>query len=913
MKLTDRILELAVKKLAREATVEELRELNELLNKDPDASAVLRLLFAKWATSRQISKKDIDRNFEKKLKKRIRSYEPVRSAIINPVKSISTAMFKSYWKIAWRNIARHKTFTVINVLGLALGICFCLIIFLVAGYEFSFDRFHPDGERIFHLGTPQKFGDFPAWNSSRLMSALPDAIRKEIPGVEAVAGFNDYWQPKVKRPDKTARSGYVEFSERERSSWAETLLVDTGYFSIFRYDWLAGSPATLQYPFQVVLSASRARKYFGNTPFSSVIGQELIFDDSIHLTVSGVVADWTKRTDFATQEFVSYATIRSTGLKNRILLDEWVSKRDPNTWVFVKLAPGVNADRVSALLTDLVKKHGPQGGAFPFTKMLLQPLSDIHFNSDYSRDDIRKVQRSTLYGIIAIAVFILALAGINFVNLSTAQSVRRAREVGVRKVLGSGRMGLTLQFLTETLLVVLFSVILAVSLVKPVLGIFRDFIPPGVDFRLNGSVGLFLLVMTLLTTVLAGYYPARILSSYRPVTSLKGAVEYQGNQGWTLRRGLIVFQFSISLAFIICTLVVGNQVRFMLRTDYGLKTDAVVTVAIIPEDSARLIKVFQDRLSQLACVEKVTRENGAPIGWGHMVLPFVYRGAGRDSVPLSEADAGDESFVPFYQMRVVAGRNIRHTDSLQEVLVNETATRSFGFKRPEQALGKFLYYPVNGKERAFPIVGVVADYHTESFQVPIHSLVIGHLPESERYLGVRLAMAGKRAGDLQRSVDEIEKVYKSVFPTRDFYHVVMDESIRDMYQDEMSLSMLVRSAMLVTIFISCMGLFGVSLFAAEKRTREIGIRKVLGASVSNIVMLLNREFLALITLSILIASPIAWWTMSRWLDGYAYRIRLGLPLFAAASLCGILIALATVSFQSIRAARANPVKSLKTE
>jgi ABC-type antimicrobial peptide transport system permease subunit len=514
---------------------------------------------------------------------------------------------------------------------------------------------------------------------------------------------------------------------------------------------------------------------------------------------------------------------------------------------------------------------------------------------------------------MAIAVFILALAGINFVNLSTAQSIRRAREVGVRKVLGSGRTGLALQFLTETLLVVLFSVILAVSLVKPILGIFRGVIPPGVDFRVNGSVGLFLLVLTLLTTLLAGYYPARVLSSYRPVTSLKGAVEYQGNQGWTLRRGLIVFQFSISLAFIICTLVVGSQVRYMLRTDYGFKTDAIVTVATNPRDSARLIKVLQDRLSELPGIEKITRENGAPIGWGHMTMPFVYKGLGTAPVSVSEVSAGDESYVPFYNMHILAGRNIRHTDSLQEVLVNETATRSFGFKRPEQALGKFLFHPVNGKEMPFPIVGVVADYHTESFQAPIHSLVIGHLPETERFLGVRLAMAGKRTSDMQKSLTEIEKVYKSVYPNRDFDYLIMDESIRGMYEDEMSLSMLVRSAMLVTIFISCMGLFGVSLFAAQKRTREIGIRKVLGASVGNIVILLNREFLALVTLSTLIASPIAWWTMSRWLDGYAYRIRLGLPLFVVAGLCGILIALATVSFQSIRAARANPVKSLKTE
>jgi len=821
-------------------------------------------------------------------------------------------MLKSYWKIAWRNITGHKTFTFINVLGLALGICFCLVIFLVAYFEFSFDRWHPDRERIYHLGYHMSVGSGvdESWNMSRVMPALPEAIRRELTGVEAVTGFYEFWQPKVKVADKTAASGYTEFPAPERGSWSETLISSPDYFSIFQYKWLAGSPASFLQPFQVVLAASRAKQYWGNIPAAAMVGKELICDDSIHLFVSGIVEDWKGNTDFATSAIVSFSTIQNCGLRYRFSTDSWVGVRGkPELWSFVKLARGIDPGQFKARLDGLVKRHTPPGA--DVRKILLQSLSDVHFDNTYSHDDIRNAYKPTLYGVIAIAVFVLLLAVINFINLSTAQSIRRAKEVGIRKVMGSRRTGLTLQFLTETSFVVLFSVILAACLVKPVLGVFRDFIPSGVVFTPDLPVLLFLLGIMVVTTLLAGYYPARVLSSYLPVICLKGNAAYEGSQGWSLRRGLIVFQFTISLVFIICTLVVSNQVRYMLTTDYGFKSDAIVTVATNWRDSLRKVQVFRDKLSQVPGIESIVRESGPPIGWGHWYMPFVYKGASE--VKVNEVTAGDESYVPFYNMHITAGRNIHHTDSMREVLVNETAVHSFGFSKPEQVLGKFLYVQVNGVERSFPIVGVVADYHTESFRSPIHSLVITHWPEQEIYLGVKLAMTGKGAGEAHKILEAMERVFESVYPDRDLNYVFMDESIRSMYEDEQKISLLVRSAMLVTIFISCMGLFGVALFSAYKRTREIGIRKVLGASVGNIVFLLTREFVLLVMLAIVIAAPVAWWSMNHWLNSFAYRIRPGFPLFATAAAGSILIALCTVSFQAIRAARANPAENLRAE
>jgi len=542
-----------------------------------------------------------------------------------------------------------------------------------------------------------------------------------------------------------------------------------------------------------------------------------------------------------------------------------------------------------------------------YVTLKLEQLKAVYLYSTRG-DSLGSIRNVYIFSIIAL--FILIIACINFINLTTARASERAKEVGIRKVLGSRRGALTWQFLTETSFVVLFSVILAACLVKPVLGLFQDFIPSGVVFTPGLPVILFLLGIMIVTTLLAGYYPARVLSSYIPVVCLKGNAEYQGNQGWTLRRGLIVFQFTISLVFIICTLVVSNQVRYMLSTDYGFKTDAVVTVGTNWRDSLRKVQVFRDKLSQLPGIESIVRESGPPIGWGHWYRPFVYKGPSE--IKTSEINAGDESYVPFYNMRVVAGRNIHHTDSMREVLVNETAVRSFGLTRPEQALGKLLYTEMNGVERSYPIVGVVADYHTESFRNPIHSLVIAHSPDQEIYLGVRLSTAGKRAGDVHKTLEAMERSFKSVYPNREFNYVFMDESIRNMYEGEQKVSMLVRSAMLITIFISCMGLFGVALFSASRRTREIGIRKVLGASVGSIVILLTREFVLLVGLAIVIAVPVTWWAMHQWLDNFAYRTHPGLPLFAAAGVCSILIAICTVSYQAIRAARANPVKSLRT-
>jgi ABC-type antimicrobial peptide transport system permease subunit len=538
----------------------------------------------------------------------------------------------------------------------------------------------------------------------------------------------------------------------------------------------------------------------------------------------------------------------------------------------------------------------------------LQPLADIHFNTDYN-DNLRKAHLPTLYALTGIALFILLLAAVNFINLSTAQSLQRAKEIGVRKVLGSGKGSLMMQFLIEAGLLTAAAVVIAALLTKPAIALFRDYIPGGVRFNPLAPVNLlFLFGITAAVTLLAGFYPARVLSRYQPVQTLKGSGSVRGGEKWWLRRGLNVFQFTISLVFIIVTLVIGNQIRFMLNTDYGFKTDAVVTVSGEWNDTTAKIKVLEQRFSQIPGIAQMVREEDPPAGWGRTMWGMTYKGKAIVNFGTTVKWA-DERYIPFYGMRMLTGRNIRHTDSLAEFVINETAAKQLGFAQPAAAIGQFLYF----QDKPYPIVGVVADFHEGSFREAIQSVVIGNMPHEENMVGVRLASTGKSAENVKAIMDAMKKVYKEVFPAESFNPWFMDELIREMYDEEQKTASLVRVAMGLAIFISCMGLFGLSLFTAERKAREIGIRKVLGATAADIPGMLSKDVILLVLLALVIASPIAWIMAHRWLQDFAYRVTVNGWVFILAGLGAVVIALLTVGYQSIRAAIANPVNSLRSE
>ncbi len=820
-------------------------------------------------------------------------------------------MLRNYLRIAWRIISRNRLYTLISVVSLALGICGCIVIWLVAHYELSFDKSHPGGDRVYRLGNGR--GEF---KSSFIIPPMPDVIRRTVPGVEAVTTFFPFrGSPPVTVP-AVGKKPATQFSTtiEDQNPLGDYILADKDWFSIFQYQWLVGDPAAMRLPYTVVLTERKARQYFGASPPESYLGRELIFEDSLRVRVAGIVKDWGTNTDLPFTEFISFATIDASFLKDKRHMDDWGSHGGGPNWIwpqsFIKLAKGVNTAGVSARLQAIGRQVVGSTSKHPF-QVLMEPLADIHFNSDYGDDNTRKAHLPTLYMLMGIAVFILILGTVNFVNLSTAQSIQRAKEIGVRKVLGSGRSSIMVQFLTETGVITVLAVAVAALLVKPVMAYFREYMPAGVHFRLlEPSTLLFLSAITVITTLLAGFYPSKVLAGYLPVLSLKGGGAQGGKEKWLLRKSLIVFQFTISLVFIIVSLLMGNQIRYMLETDYGFKSNAIVTVGISYGmfDTTSTIKVLQQEFSRLPGIAEVTREAKAPIDWAVSIMTAERKGK-KDITLGMNMYYGNEQYIPFYGMRIVAGRNIRRSDTLTEWVINETAAQRLGFSRPADAVGQLLY----SNDQAIPIVGVVADFNQESLKYAVQPVLIGDVPGFEHYLGVKLASAGKSPGDVKKTLAAMEKAFNDVYPHRPFRYTFLDETIANLYETEQKTAALVQAVMVLAIFISCMGLFGLALFTARRKAAEISIRKVLGASTADIAALLNRGFVGLVLLSLLIASPVAWWLTDHWVRDFAYRTPIAWWVFPLAGAGAILIALVTVSFQSVRAAMANPVSNLRSE
>ncbi len=823
-------------------------------------------------------------------------------------------MLRNYWIVAWRNLIRHKFYSFVNVLGLALGVCACLVIFLITRYEFGFDKFHPDLQRIYCVDAVSYGGH---WNC--VPGPMPDAMRREMNGLETVAPYQTY-QASVIIP------GGPNEKQKGFDDAGSIAIAGPQYFEIFRYRWLSGNAATsLSIPNSVVLTAEKARQYFGDLDPEAIMGRSIIYRDSLIVTVAGVVADWTGNSDFNFSQWISYATIPASFLKNEITLDNW-DKLDRSSHVIIKLARDVKPKQIDAQFTTFAKRHFGPKSAFAAS---LKPLSGSHFHQEYGGIG-RKASLPVLYTLMAVAGFILILAIVNFVNLSTAQSMQRAREIGVRKVLGGSKSGIALQFYTETMLLTVAAMVLATVMIEPVLGLFADLIPMGVYFQLNGATLLFLMLVIVMTTLLAGFYPAKVLGNYQPTATLKGIAAVPGNGKGTLRRGLIVFQFTISLLFIIASVVIGSQLRYVLHTDLGFKTDAIITlgaprdnssnssfgsdkIRVRPpmNDEADKTIVLMEKIRHLAGVEQVIREWKSPMDQTHSGFEGGALKGSEDEKPVNLSfHYGDEDYLPFYGMRLVAGRNLLPGDSTGELLISEAGARALGFADVSEVIGREV---VIAPGESYPVAGVVADFYENSFHQATWPVIIRHKPSKETTIAVKIAATGMAAGELRMLIANIEKEWKALFPSKPFGYSFLDDSIANLYADDLRTERLTNVAMGVTVFISCLGLLGLAIFSTQKRTREIGIRKVLGATVSDIIGMLCKDIVWLVLIALLIASPLAWYLMHDWLQGFAYRTALSGWMFIAAGAAAMCIALLTVGFQAMRVAMANPVKSIRTE
>ena len=815
--------------------------------------------------------------------------------------SLRPAMLRNYLKTTFRSLIRHKVSTAINLFGLTLGVTACLVIYAITNYELSHDTFHPDRERIYRLVGESQYGETGEKHPVGFIpNAVPSAIRKEIAGFEIVAAFHNI------ESDVLIPNGKEKPKRFANRSHSELIIVEPQYFDIFSYQWLAGNPKTaLTEPFKVVLSEHKARTYFGDLPLNQLLGKEIIYWDSLHVSVAGIVKDWERPTDFTFTDFISFSTIQASQfVKHSINTDEWNDLWSASQ-AFVKLPKGAASNQFTTQFQQFSKAHFTKGMDLKFTPAI-QPLSDLHFNDAYQDNYARKAHLPTLYGLMSIAAFIMLIAAINFINLSTAQSTQRAKETGIRKVMGSSRANLIVQFLSETIFLTGTAILISLALIHPILFAFQSLTPKGLTFDLfSVSTGLFLLAVMVITSLLSGFYPSWVLSSYAPALTLKGQTILKDGQKGYLRKGLIVFQFTVSLVFIIGTLIVSQQLNFMRNKDLGFSTNAIVSL-----NTGRLGKgnILAQKIRQLSDVERVTMEWFPPMGDSFMVTKLKYRGKKNVEMDVS-AKVGDENFIPLYQLRLLAGRNYVKNDSLRELVINATYAKALGFKKPADALNQLI--DMQGKN--YPIVGVVADFHEQSFHERIGPVFIGYMPQQSRNIGIKLNTNDKQLSDIKATLATIEKAWKEVYPDNKFDYTFLDDSIAKLYSAEQKTGQLVNTATAIAILISCMGLFGLATFTAEQRTKEIGVRKVLGASVTSIVALLSKDFLTLVLVALVIASPIAWWAMHRWLKGFSYKVDLEWWVFALAGLLAIGISLLTVSFQSIKAALANPVKSLRNE
>ncbi|SEW51729.1 ABC transporter permease [Chitinophaga arvensicola] len=817
-------------------------------------------------------------------------------------------MLSNYLKIAWRNLLRNKVYASINVIGLALGISACLVIYLSVQFELTYDNFHPGKENIYRVVSELGSPIHGIHKTPTVPDPAPEVLAKGVTGFETLAAIHTIY-PKIKIVGDNGVTRKFENAEKPT-----VIITYPEYFKVFEYKWLAGQPATaLEEPFKVVLTASTAAKYFGEQPAENYIGKIVTYNDSIPVSVSGIVKDLPQNTDFIFTDFISFATAKNSPFKGEFGFDQW--GMFGGTQAFVRLSAGSDTAKINRQLAQLANERVKIGEGESKT-FRLQPLSDFHFNSDYTDNYSRKAHLPTMYGLMAIAGFILVIAAINFINLSTAQSTARAKEVGIRKVLGSNKRSLVLYFLTETFILTASAVLLSLLAVKPLLSAFSAFMPNGVSMHLfSWPTLLFLLLLTLFTTLLSGLYPAKVLSSFQPASSLKGATGFKGNQRGYLRIGLVVFQFTISLVFIIGSLVINNQIRYMLHKDLGFRKDAILTFntnRAYPNSQPALLA---EKIQSFPQVEMVSLSQGPPSDNNHWGTFLKYRGGAGEMAADCHLEFGDTNYIKLYQLKLLAGRNLYASDTIKEVLINESCAKALGFKTPHEAIGKFVEPGMSDGpyRKNIPIAGVLADFHAVSLRDQIKPVFILTSKDICRFVNVKLSLQGHTGAQLQQTIADIGKAYAGIYPDEKFEYNFFDETIRKFYERERQMEQLMNTGMTIAIVISCLGLFGLAAFTARQRTKEIGIRKVMGASVGNITALLSKDFLRYVFIAALLASPIAWYGMHKWLQGFAYSTPLSWWIFVLAGGIALLIALLTVSFQSVKAALANPVESLKAE
>jgi putative ABC transport system permease protein len=810
-------------------------------------------------------------------------------------------MFRNYIKIAFRNLWKNKGYSAINIFGLAIGLATCLLIILFVIDELSYDKYNEKADRIYRVNTDIKL------NGSEFLhhvtpAPMADVLKKDYPGVEETVRISGGGDMLVQKNNQTL----VEHN---------AFSADPNLFSVFTLPIISGDPKTaLSQPNTMVISESIAKKYFNNT---DVIGQTLKLNNSTSYKITGVIKET------PAQSHLHFNFIKSNVGDENSRSDFWLNN---NYDTYVLVHPGTDQQMLDRYLDETAKKYAePQlqntfhsnfkdlekkGDFFKYSSI---PLTKIHLYSTLTNETEPSGNGQYVYIFVVIAVFILLIACVNFMNLSTARSAGRSKEVGVRKVLGSDRSSLMMQFLTESVLTSFIALIIALSITVLFLPYFNQLSGKEIELGLFSNLFLLpsLLLITIIVGVLAGLYPAFFLSAFEPIQVLKGKLS-AGFKGSWLRNSLVVFQFATAIILIVCTLVIYNQLSFIRNKNIGYNREQVLVLknAFSLGNHAQ---AFKDEVLQIPGVVAATRANALPTS-SHFENQNAFSKdasmSASESVTIAEWFV-DADYISTLGMKMAQGRDFSSqmpTDS-GAILINEAAARMLGFNHPLQ---EKLYDSDHGEGKkvyTMPIIGVVKDFNAGSMRNETVPLVF-HLSK----YGDRFAFRIK-SNNIPAVIAQIESKYHAVelMASQPFIYSFMDEDFNHLYQSEQRTGKIFISFAFFAILIACLGLFGLITYAAEQRTKEIGIRKVLGATVANVTAMLSKDFIKLVLLAVVIATPIAWFAMNKWLQGFAYRTSISWWIFALAAFISLMIALATISFQAIKAALANPVKSLRSE
>ncbi len=794
-------------------------------------------------------------------------------------------MLKNHFKIAWRNLRKRKVFTAINILGLAIGFGSSILIYLFLSYHLSFDNFHDNSDRIYRIVT-EEHRDYIDYEPT-VPPAFAKAFRENYDYAEKVAKISTWEDNLVSITD-----GNEVLQFKEDAVFAEADFFDIMHFPLIK----SAGTRTLKEPNTAYISQSASKRLFGAI---DPLGKTFVLDNRETIEVIGVLKDIPKTSLVGEELFISFKTLEKF---NDFAGTEVWTGITTSLECFALLRPNQNVGAIEAALLELPEKHRPNSKNRHVYK--LQPLSDVHFNSNYGGID-----PALLWTFGIIGLFLIIIACINFINISTAQAFYRSKEIGVRKVLGSFRQHLFWQFLTETFVISFFAITLGIFFAALSLssfnGLFELELSISQLYNLN-FIG-FLILVLILVSFLSGSYPGILMSRIVPVLALKGKLNHKNTGGTTTRKVLVVAQFAISIILITATIIISRQINYAVTSDLGFDTESIVMVGIPEEIEPVQLKSLKERFSNIPGVQQVSAclssPGAAENNWGTGVK---YHNNPEYEEFGIQAKLADVNFLSTFDLNLVAGRNFFESDSITEVLVNEKLGKKLGLASPEELLGK--KFEANGGYIKATIVGVVNDFHDNDFTEDISPVFIAQNPSW--YDEIALKITSKNA---KSTLDQIEKIWLGTFSDYIYEYRFLDERVAEQYETEQRYLSLSKVFSTLAIFIGCLGLYGLILFFVGQRTKEIGIRKVLGSNVANILALFTMDFFRLILIAGIFATPIAWYFMEQWLEGYTYRTEIQWWMFGLAIISIMIITIVTISYQTLKVAVTSPVKSLRME